>query len=259
MLGTQDHMVYLYSREIAEHLIRLIVESRSTDKESLEYIGFEISWWLDSLSSETLHEFCALLMSISDDPIGVLSKALPTLGTQGKEFRMNFSILLVAALCNTTGSPAFSRTTIQVATRCLLLQQNPVPVAEFILAISETSETSTALRSKSGKTLVAYSSTLSNFDKADGSKRVSSLDELLRDTLPLSHPMRQLSHTLQAPTSTYVGRQLPSGDTVEQCRFALHLLLVSRDTTRHAAGCLQILRQKIPDLLWVRLCINVKP
>jgi hypothetical protein len=247
MLQTKDKVVHAKCREIAIILLLPVVESRSTSEESTAYFQLEVSWWLDTVTLPSLSGFCSLVSRCADDSLAILGRTGKALNESIKASRLHWSIIMIGALSEIDTDLASSQMTIQVATRSLLFQRNPIPFAYFITSLSKSTESPGVLTMHSGSALREYAISLVEFKETSSTKRLELLTSLLQSAFSPQHEFcrvlgsflaqRQLDDTLY-PRSFQIGMELS--------RFSIHVHVVSPGLDGIHESCNELLRRTIP-------------
>jgi hypothetical protein len=247
MLRTKDKVVHMKCREIAIILLLPVVESRSTSEESIAYFQLEVSWWLDAVTLPSLSAFCSLISLCADDSLAVLGRTGTALNTNAETLQLQWSIIMIGALSEIDGDVASYQMTIQVATRSLLFQRNPIPFARFIASLSKSPESAGVLTTQSSSPLVQYARSLVEYNETPSKKRLDQLTSLLECAFSPRHEFCKvlgsfLSERRLDDTLYHTSFQT----AMELARFSIHVQLISPELDRIHESCSELLRRTIP-------------
>lgn len=246
MLCTNDKSVYRLSRSIVMHLIRPLLQSRFVDEQSRMYIDLEASWWLDSLSSETLKPFCETLDYMSENSLAALGNFSEVITDSSSLHGLHLSMFAMVSLAMANNeNPAFFTMILQVVIRCLLVQRNPSAIAKFLIAVGKSGVG--PLTTRGGEALLRYAEALANFD-GKGSACRTILKDVFAKCYAEDHvPSRYLRGSEASKRTTKLGLQ----GAYENCRFALHSQLIGGSDDSQGATSVTILSQAVPHLFMV--------
>lgn len=250
MLRTKDKVVHTKCREIAIILLVPVVESRSTSEESIAYLKLEVSWWLDALTLQSLPVFCSVVALCTDDSLAVLGRTGRALSANVETMQLHWSIILIAALSEIDCDAACCQMTVQVATRSLLFQRNPVPFACFMMSLTSLPESPAVSATPSGRALIEYAKSLAEFEETPAKKRLDQLTSLLRCVFSPQHEFCDISGSFtseQRLDDALYPRSIRRA--IELARFAVHVRMISPGLARIHKSCNEVLRRTIPDVL----------
>lgn len=246
MLRTRDNAVYSCCREIASILLLSIVGYRTKNGESLEYGRLEVSWWLDALTLSSVSDFCSILSLCTDDSLEVLGRTGKAVARSTESSKLTWTIILMASLSERKVADEFFQMTIQVASRSLLVQRNPVPFAAFVASLNESMGGSGALGTSAGQRLVKYATTLVDYERTSADSRLGRLTTLVNAVFEPQHEFRRLlSWSVQNGKNGQLSFQSLHA-AVELSRFCIHAFLVASEAK---AACFEVLRRTISSLL----------
>jgi hypothetical protein len=208
---------------------------------------------------ECLPAFCKVLNDVAHNALNIIA----SVGRAWTEFEVSratsFSPLLMASLSVVDGSPAFSSLVVQVTSRCLLFQRNPMPLAFLIQYVCKQEDRLIAMKSKAGVPLFEYAKALVDFDHASGSKRLELLGKMLRSCFsPGNKWLAAYSWLRQSPSAAAenVDDWFEIPQTFEKSlaftKFLIHVQLISNDTEMVPDRCWALLRRTVPTMLLVR-------
>ena len=255
MLTTRIRGIHEVSRRIAYNLIiQGIVPRKLRGSEIALCIEFEIDCWMDGLTLDALPPFCTMLSDATKNGINTIA----ILGDAWTEYAippaMRFSPL-VAALSSTRESTAdFSSLTTQVATRCLLFQRNPIPMAAICSSSLEGNSSTT--QRKNRERLVSYAKFLLAH-KQDHVKALDLLCNLLGSSLAPGNPLSVALTFLCGTDPSIESRRanlltaLTFDKSFYLARFLIHVCLLVGNAGEIRDRCWVLLRQITPTLLLV--------
>ncbi len=249
MLRTKDQATYMQCREIAQIILLPIVISRCTNEESLEYVKLELSWWLDAVTLPSLAAFCNIISLCGDDSLAVLGRSGKVLATSVETSQLNWSIVMIAALSESHVDIAFRDIVVQVATRVLLFQRNPIPFSNFIKLL----EDSDVLISLPGRLLVQYTEAIINFEAGMSKERLNRLGKLVKAVFSCQSTFCTVLKSLSSEAILVDSFYKSSQAALEIARFSIHLHLISEELDQSLSVCKDVLRRTTPILL---VCIE---
>lgn len=254
MLSTKDQTIYTQCRDMAQMIISPIIEARSTNKESSEYIKLELSWWLDAVTPQTLSALCNLISLGAEDSLAVLGRSGKALARSVETSQLNWSILMIAAFSEDRADIAFRTMVIQVATRVLLFHRNPVPFATFLLSVRKELENSDTLNMLPGHLLLDYAESILDFENVKSTTRLKRLQQLVKKVFSASSNFCKVLELFSSDiNSSHLASQQGN---LEIARFSIHLHQISEELYQLRKVCQEVLRRVTPKLLVRPNCSN---
>jgi hypothetical protein len=151
------------------------------DAENKLCIEYEISCWIDGCYDEVVDELCLLVQESSSNklpPLASLFQAWEYSGLSSPVPALRISSLLLHALQQIGKmSSDFTLLTFQVASKCLMYDTNPIPLASLIVYHAESSK---EMLEKDMHPIALYAKSLVQFGKFSGTDRLTFLDSLLQ-------------------------------------------------------------------------------
>ena len=251
MLRTKDNVVHTKCREIAIILLLPLVESRSTSEESDAYLKLEVSWWLDSVTLPSLSAFCRIVTLCAEDSLGVLGRVGKALSTDIETMQLTWSIIMIAAISEIEGEIESCQMVIQVATRSLLFQRNPIPFACFINAeMKSPDKTHLIVPPPSSTALVEYALSLVEYNQIPAQERFDRLLNLVKSAFSQRHEFCKA-------LGSFISNGRPSDSlypssfqaAMELARFSIHVCMVSPRLDWIHKSCNDLLLRTIPSVL----------
>ena len=172
MISTKSKKIHSMCRMILVRLMRTALLSRVTNTYAADFIGEEVSFWTDGITSSALPTILKLFREILNNT----STQLAFLGQALKVYHlpnnMKFSNLLIAAFSMVDDcAPSFAILAGQVAARCLAGSRDPLPLAAVIMHAEKVN--SSVAQSQHIAPLMTYARALLNFEKEDIDTRMS--------------------------------------------------------------------------------------
>ena len=256
MLKSKCHIVHSMSRQIALDLMAPLLQSRCVELEDFEYMEFEAACWVDGLTISSLPLFCTLLHDVSQKGISAIAGVSAVWAENKISQAMRLSPL-IASLSSVESSRGFSSLIIQVCTRCLVFQRNPIPLAALVCHVGENESLSCAMRSDAAIPLLSYARSLLNFHPEDGPARLELLERLLESSLSSKNTLltvfKLLNDSPQSENLLIEAFQCPA--TLEELqvlsKFLIHAILISYGKDDVSDRCWALLRFTTPTILLV--------
>eukprot|EP00934_Nitzschia_sp_Nitz4_P000527 Nitzschia sp. Nitz4//scaffold3_size479765//151860//159289//NITZ4_000065-RA/size479765-augustus-gene-0.16-mRNA-1//1//CDS//3329550653//527//frame0 len=248
MMRTNDNATHASCSYLVTQVVREILKPRCRDDEAVAYLSLELSWWMDVLTVETLDEFCDSLRITIADPLGSLSNVVDVLSSVDILENADLSNLLVVSLCRESVSNAFASAWAQVATRCLLVHRSSLSVARLLVAMGGKLKNFQGEATEAGKALFQYSFCIVEQDDNKSSDMLLHLQTLVKCTFSPSSAFWDL---LFNPVSANkpVSSDQTLQESIEICRFAIHMNFASRERKPYASATTSIILHHIPNLI----------
>jgi hypothetical protein len=252
MLKTRVEHIHARARRIALRILSPVFQNRSNDTESNRSLDYEATCWVDALSMECLEGFCKLLNEaslLSLSSVASVGLAWTKAGLPGSVACIPFSAVLTTALSQVPGhSSGLALQTFQVATKCLLYQRNPLPLAALIVYLREKAEQSDMAKSDSGEELWKYAQSLLKMELvAEEQQQLLAMvvsGFLSRTSL--------LYRTVEFATGEHIFEVSPShGEAIVASRLLIHIMKISEGCASTTTRCVALLRRNLPILLQV--------
>lgn len=255
VISARSSHIYQLSRSIAvDVLCRISPKAESEDALKLRTIWkYEATCWVDGLSSATVNEFCRLIEK-------TVLATMPTFVTLLRAWRsaglpvesipttQPSSILIQALEMLPKTSDAFSLLIMQVASKCLLFDINPLPVAALILDAAHKPKT---------HSLASYARSLIYYDEYTATKRISLVMQMLTDHFSVRSFPANLFLTCRsvvAPRAPLIlapdMKAFAKLDCLALAQQILHLATISREGGHESFD--KLLRRMLPAALSVR-------
>jgi hypothetical protein len=250
VMSTPSRVLFSEAYQLVVQTLSCVTAPAHLGKECVDDIRYEITCWVDGMTSACLDEFCSLLQTgrnILCSSIEI-AKALRKTAKTDPTIRLNVSLLLVEALDYLPqASVSFIQLCCQVASRCLLRHVNPLPLAALIISRGKNAP----VGSPWFPGLVNYSQFIAAFDASTADTGVSCFNELVEKMFSSqAFPLKSQLSSLHSGTldPTYFSRA-DSETIMRQC---IHLALYIGCTCSLGAGSKELFRLILPCSLQVR-------
>jgi hypothetical protein len=242
-LATRSEVILREARLIAIDLICRMSPKRD------DGVEYETACWVDGITKQTREEYCSLLQDVANVsfPIVIeLANACHKANLPNPVPLSRLSTILVRALQRMPqASMEFSLLTIQVVTKCLLRDLQPLPLAVMILDAVEREDLASTRPAIDD--LVEYARSIVFFDRYIGSDRFRLAVGLLkscfcRDSYPLAW--------LAPGCGTGQPRRPAGQDYISLTRQVTHMAAICEGDDR--VRCCNVLRRLLPVAIVVR-------
>lgn len=270
MLVTESDEILNKLRSIAfSVLVKLLLMNHNsngdTDKSCNDVIEYEITCWLESVTMNTLNEYCSLIeQCITDSYMSVIvvAQAWNNAKLPNPMPPLTFSSLLVHAIRNINqSSKAFSICTCQIAIKCIMYMNNPLPLAALILdSYDSTGKTTSSCIPEVHNIVRQYAQSLIDYNNYSGTTRIEICYQMLHLTFGENSLLRLVVQVIR--TSGMIEIDTPKGILIQKLDgLCLNYLALSRnikhflfltDTDHVKNNCLHLMKCILPALLKVR-------
>jgi hypothetical protein len=191
MLNTRSRAIFEESQKLAVLLLGYRAAPSWLGSESKLDIEYELTCWVEGLTVGCIEGFHSVLQSLrTGSGYGVVfARSWKESSFASSPVEPNVSSLLMAALRLKSDSKLVLLCR-QVASRCLLHHQNPLPLAAVIVSDEVAGDDLSSLE--------AYARCLTNFENSDAEHRASCLPQMIRAFIsqsasPLNFALSQLA------------------------------------------------------------------
>jgi hypothetical protein len=263
MITTKSEQVWKKARAIVLRILAPILQYRSDDEESLECLNYEAACWVDGLTADCLDPLCKLMKDaslLSLSSTAIVGKAWTRACLPRPVPCIPISPILTTALFQPVeSSKSLSELTLQVTSKCLLYQRNPMPLVALISLCHEKDD-SFVLKSPLAEPLIEYAQSLL-LDNSSGADK----HELLRKFVTAFSPKESMIFSLVRSTgkSAVVGgdeatslldrSMLSQDEKIVALRVLIHVMVLTQGERNTESSSLVILCHVVPSILQVRI------
>lgn len=263
---TPSSSVLTLARDITLFMFRRVVSSRVEDSESQMCLEYEASCWFDGMTKETLPEFCKVIQEASQlsfRSVVAFAEAWIASSLPGTMPALSVSAILVHAMRRLSKvSEAFLLLTCQVASKCLLYDLNPLPLATIVVhsrvRLTGTSDDGPSLKHAFYDDLWNYAHSLVEFSRYTPAERNGFVNSMLSSCLSAGSYPRVF---VESPSDSMIPQRLPQADKGARfvredneaiARHLSHLVLVSENDNERESH-LKVMKRILPSAIMVRL------
>jgi hypothetical protein len=263
MITTKSEQVWKKARAIVLRVLAPIFQYRSDDEESLECLYYEAACWVDGLTADSLDPLCKLMKDaslLSLSSTAIVGKAWTRACLPRPVPCIPISPILTTALSQPVEcSKSLSELTLQVTSKCLLYQRNPMPLVALI-SLCHDKYDSFVLKSPLAKPLIAYAQSLLLENSSGVDKH-----KLLRKLASAFSPKQSMIFSLVRSTeespvvgsdeakSLLAGSMLSQDENIVAVRVLIHVMVLTEGEGKAESCSLAILCHVVPLILQVRM------
>jgi hypothetical protein len=263
MITTKSEQVWKKARAIVLRVLAPIFQYRSDDEESLECLYYEATCWVDGLTADCLDPLCKLMKDaslLSLSSTAIVGKAWTRACLPRPVPCIPISPILATALFQPVEcSKSLSELTLQVTSKCLLYQRNPMPLVALI-SLCHDKYDSFVLKSPLAKPLIAYAQSLLLENSSGVDKH-----KLLRKLASAFSPKQSMIFSLVRSTeespvvgsdeakSLLTGSMLSQDENIVAVRVLIHVMVLTEGEGKAESCSLAILCHVVPLILQVRM------